>query len=122
MRSKHSWSLIKHKRLSIPMRTSTILIVDDQPTNLRILSKALEHADYTVRAANNGEAAIMSATHAPPDLILLDVMMPGLDGFETCRRLKANPITREVPIIFITALTETIDEMQGLMSGAVDYI
>ncbi len=102
--------------------TTTILIVDDQPTNVRVLFDALEQASYIVRAVNSGEAAIASVRHSCPDLILLDVMMPGLDGFETCRRLKADPRTKDVPIIFVTALAESIDEVEGLAIGAVDYI
>lgn len=102
--------------------TTTILIVDDQPTNVRVLFDALEQASYIVRAVNSGEAAITSVRHTCPDLILLDVMMPGLDGFETCRRLKADPQTKDVPVIFVTALTESIDEVEGLAIGAVDYI
>jgi signal transduction histidine kinase len=101
---------------------TTILIVDDQPTNLGVLYDALARADYTVRVVNSGEAALASARRAMPQLILLDAMMPGLDGFETCRRLKADPTTSEAPVIFMTALTDPMDEVTGLQLGAVDYI
>jgi len=101
---------------------TTILVVDDQPTNLAVLYDALARADYTVRVVNSGEAAIASARRAVPQLILLDAMMPGLDGFETCRCLKADPTTSEVPVIFMTALTDPLDEVTGLELGAVDYI
>lgn len=101
---------------------TTILIVDDQPTNLAVLYDALARADYTVRVVNSGEAAIASARRAVPQLILLDAMMPGLDGFETCRRLKADPTTSAAPVIFMTALADPLDEVTGLQLGAVDYI
>lgn len=100
----------------------TILIVDDQPVNLGVLYDALQSAGYSVRVANSGEAALESVRRAPPDMIVLDVLMPGLDGFETCRRLKASPAMRDVPVIFMTALTEPMDEIAGLQLGAVDYI
>lgn len=102
--------------------TSVILIVDDTPTNLEVLSEALTEAGFEVAVAINGESAIKQVEYDPPMLILLDVMMPGIDGFETCRRLKANPKTKDIPIIFMTALTETTDKVKGLSLGAVDYI
>jgi two-component system sensor histidine kinase/response regulator len=100
----------------------SILIADDQPTNIGVLYDALEGSGYSVRIANNGEAALESARRAPPDLIVLDVMMPVLDGFETCRRLKSDPATRETPVIFMTARSSPTDEVLGLRLGAVDYI
>ena len=100
----------------------SILIADDQPANLGVLYAALEGSGYTVRVANSGDMALESVRRAPPDLIVLDVMMPGLDGFETCRRLKADPATRDVPVIFMTARAESVDEVLGLELGAVDYI
>lgn len=101
---------------------ASILVVDDHAANLGLLFHALEQAGYTVRVVNSGELALASARRAPPDLILLDVMMPALDGFETCRRLKADPITRDVPVLFLTARSEPADELTGLQLGAVDYI
>lgn len=99
-----------------------ILIVDDMPTNLEVLLDLLESAGFKVVVAEDGERAIALAKYAPPDLILLDILMPGIDGFETCRRLKANPATQEIPIIFLTAVTDNVDKVKGLHLGAVDYI
>ncbi|NMG58868.1 response regulator [Geitlerinema sp. P-1104] len=99
-----------------------ILVVDDTPTNLAVLSEALSTAHYQVAVALDGETALEQVSYKPPHLILLDVMMPGIDGFETCRRLKANPDTADIPIIFTTALSDTVDKVKGLNLGAVDYI
>ncbi|AFY47833.1 PAS domain S-box [Nostoc sp. PCC 7524] len=99
-----------------------ILIVDDTPTNLEMLFDFLANAGYTVLVAEDGESAIARAEYAPPDLILLDILMPGIDGFETCRRLKSQELTKEIPVIFMTALSETVDKVKGLNIGAVDYI
>ncbi|MGI0488246.1 response regulator [Pantanalinema rosaneae CENA516] len=104
------------------LSASVILLVDDNPTNLNILVAALRDSGYKLRVAQDGESAIAQILYAQPDLILLDVMMPGIDGFETCRRLKANPTTQAIPVIFMTALTETFDKVQGFQVGAVDYI
>ena len=99
-----------------------ILIVDDTPNNLKVLSQALTDAGYTVAVAKSGETAIKQIEYKPPALILLDVLMPEIDGFETCDRLKSNPATKDIPIIFMTALTDTVDKVKGLSLGAVDYI
>ncbi|GAX45187.1 multi-sensor hybrid histidine kinase [Tolypothrix sp. NIES-4075] len=99
-----------------------ILIVDDTPTNLEILFDFLADARFTVLVAEDGESAIARAEYAPPDLILLDILMPGIDGFETCRRLKDNQLTKDIPVIFMTALSDTVDKVKGLNLGAVDYI
>ncbi|MGE5655185.1 MAG: sensor histidine kinase [Actinomycetota bacterium] len=99
-----------------------ILLVDDNSTNLSVLSQALKVAGYKVRVAINGEEAIAQVERTPPELILLDVQMPGIDGFETCRRLQANPATQGIPIIFMTALADTESKVKGLSLGAVDYI
>ncbi|MEM1395713.1 MAG: response regulator, partial [Cyanobacteria bacterium P01_H01_bin.150] len=99
-----------------------ILLVDDNPTNLKVLFEAIGGYGWKALMATDGESAIEQAEYAKPDLILLDVMMPGIDGFETCRRLKANPTTENIPIIFMTALSETTDKVRGLEIGAVDYI
>jgi putative two-component system response regulator len=99
-----------------------VLIVDDTPDNIRILMEALRK-DYAIQAATDGEKALNIANSAtPPDVILLDVMMPGMDGYEVCDRLKKGPKTEKIPVIFITALTEVKDEAKGLALGAVDYI
>jgi putative two-component system response regulator len=100
----------------------TVLVVDDTPDNLSLMSGLLKDL-YKVKIANNGERALkIAATGTPPDIILLDIMMPVMDGYETCRRLKADPATRDIPVIFLTARTEVEDEMRGFELGAVDYI
>ncbi len=101
--------------------SSKILIVDDSPANIDILFDALSD-DYDLRVANNGEIALESVAKELPDLILLDILMPGINGFEVCRNLKSNEKTCSIPIIFITALSETQDEAKGLALGAVDFI
>ncbi len=104
------------------MNQKVILIVDDIPTNIEVLMEVLNEAAFEVLVALDGHGAIEQAHYAKPDIILLDVMMPGIDGFETCRRLKAHETTREIPVIFMTALSETVDKVQGFRLGAVDYI
>ncbi|MCF8167559.1 MAG: response regulator [Rhodoferax sp.] len=100
----------------------TVLIVDDQPENLSVLGELLE-SDYTVRVAASGRRAIKAAASLPyPDLILLDVMMPEIDGHEVLRQLRANPITEAIPVVFVTAMDESHDEELGFKLGAVDYI
>ncbi|MEG4120999.1 response regulator [Microcoleus sp. N9_B4] len=102
--------------------TGLILIVDDIPTNLDVISEALSNAGYKVAIATSGERALQQVERRPPDLILLDVMMPGIDGFETCQRLKANVKTCDIPIIFMTALADVDNKVKGLKLGAVDYV
>jgi putative two-component system response regulator len=99
----------------------TVLVVDDTPANLSLLSNLLKE-QYRIKVANNGIKALELAAAAPPDLVLLDIMMPEMDGYEVCRRLKANEATRLVPVIFLTAKTETEDEELGFSVGAVDFI
>ena len=99
-----------------------ILLVDDNPTNLQVLFQTLEGRGYNLLVAKDGETAISIAIKALPELILLDIMMPGIDGYEVCRRLKNDPTTKEIPIIFLSALGETKDKVRGLDLGAVDYI
>jgi putative two-component system response regulator len=100
----------------------TILVVDDTPDNLTLVSNLLK-SDYRVRVAINGEKALKIAfSDTPPDLILLDVMMPGMDGYEVCQHLRSNPKTAHIPIIFLTAKSEVEDERKGLSLGASDYI
>ncbi|MBW4424843.1 MAG: response regulator [Nostoc desertorum CM1-VF14] len=103
-------------------RSSVILIVDDTPINLEVLYDFLGKAGFTVLIAEDGESAIARAEYAPPDLILLDILMPGMDGFETCRLLKKSGLTQDIPIIFMTALSETVDKVKGFELGAVDYL
>ena len=99
----------------------TILVVDDAPDNLSLMNGLLK-GDYKVKVANSGERALKVVAETPPDLILLDIMMPGMDGHEVCRRLKDDPASRDIPVIFLTAKTEIEDEKRGLELGAVDYI
>jgi putative two-component system response regulator len=101
---------------------ATVLVVDDTPDNLSLMSGLLKD-DYKVKVANGGEKALKIAqSDNPPDLILLDIMMPGMDGYEVCQHLKSNPATRDIPVIFLTAKAEVEDEKKGLELGAVDYI
>ena len=100
----------------------TILIVDDNSTNLRVLVDYLRGCGYKTLVATSGERALTQLERNTPDLILLDVMMPGLDGFETCLRLKANPQTADIPVIFMTALSDTEHKVKGFTVGAVDYV
>ncbi|PZV07255.1 MAG: hybrid sensor histidine kinase/response regulator [Leptolyngbya sp.] len=99
-----------------------ILVVDDTRANLEVVAEVLGDAGFEVAIATDGERAIKQATISQPDLILLDVMMPGIDGFETCRRLKAAPVTCDIPVIFMTALSDTTDKVRGFNLGAVDYV
>jgi putative two-component system response regulator len=104
------------------MHPQTILIVDDNPENLMLLGEVLSGL-YKVRTANSGSRALKLAQQAPlPDLILLDVMMPQMSGYEVLERLRAEPVTRDIPVIFITAMNSEDDEQRGLVMGAVDYI
>jgi CheY-like chemotaxis protein len=101
---------------------SRILVVDDEGFNIDVLIGMLS-SDYRMMAAKSGRQAIKAARSAsPPDLILLDVMMPKMDGYEVCRRLKADAATRDIPVIFVTAMGEVTDETTGLEAGAVDYL
>lgn len=102
--------------------SDVVLIVDDVPDNLAVLHDALDESGYTVLLATNGEAALQRAAQALPDIILLDAMMPGMDGFEVARRLKAAPATAPIPIVFMTGLTETEYLVAALDVGGVDYV
>lgn len=102
--------------------TARILVVDDIRTNIKVLEAKLTSEYYEVIAASNGPEALEAAVNQKPDLILLDVMMPGMDGFEVCRRLKANPDTAHVPVIMVTALGDPEDRVQGLSAGADDFL
>jgi signal transduction histidine kinase len=105
-----------------PKAVATILIVDDMPANLEVVTNHLEREGYRAVVALSGEEGIERAEFVLPDLILLDVTMPGLDGFETCRRLKAGELTAQIPVIFMTALADTADKLAGFAAGAVDYV
>ena len=102
--------------------SDVVLIVDDVPDNLSVLHDALDESVYTVLLATSGEAALARAAQALPDIVLLDAMMPGMDGFEVARRLKAAPLTAHIPIIFMTGLTETEYLVAALDAGGVDYV
>jgi DNA-binding NtrC family response regulator len=101
---------------------ATVLVVDDQPLNVDLLEQELAAAGYRTVAASTGEDAIARAAEHAPELILLDVMMPGIDGYETCRRLKASEATRSIPVIFLTAVKETFEKVRAFELGAVDYV
>ncbi|WP_285163284.1 response regulator [Shewanella goraebulensis] len=103
------------------MEKATVLIVDDTPENIDILVGILG-ADYKIKVAIDGPKALALAQKSSPDLILLDVMMPGMNGYEVCQKLKSEPLTCHIPVIFVTALADTEDETQGFALGAVDYI
>ena len=107
---------------SAPDSAEVVLIVDDAPDNLAVLHDALDESGYTVLVATGGETALAQAAQARPDVILLDAVMPGLDGFEVARRLKADPATASIPIIFMTGLTETEHVLQAFGAGVVDYV
>ncbi|UUY10342.1 response regulator [Pseudomonas sp. J452] len=99
-----------------------ILIVDDTPDNLALLSDALDEVGYMVLVALDGLSALSRIQRRRPDLILLDAMMPGLDGFETCQRIKADPATADIPVLFMTALTDSEHVVKGFAAGGIDYV
>ena len=102
-------------------KANSVLLVDDEPVNIKILSDVLKD-DYNVMFATSGEEGIGLALQLRPDLILLDVMMPDMDGYEVCARLQGDPRTAAIPVIFVTALGSTEEEVRGLETGALDYI
>lgn len=104
------------------LEAQTIMIVDDNPTNLEVLSEALTNVGFRVVIAVDGQSALDQIKYRPPELILLDVMMPGINGYETCHQLKSDPSTRDIPVLFMTALSDADNTAQGLSLGAVDYI
>lgn len=105
--------------MTVPI--ARILIIDDTPANLLVLCSVLD-SEFELQFATSGPVGIALALKHPPDLILLDIMMPEMDGFEVCRRLKFNPVLKDIPVVFISALSEIESEYQGLTLGAVDYI
>jgi signal transduction histidine kinase len=108
--------------MSLPSQNDTIMVVDDTPANLRLLEKMLLEHGYRVRCFPKGAMALKSAVDDPPDLIFLDINMPEMNGYEVCEQLKANARTRKIPVIFISALTETLDKVRAFGAGGVDYI
>jgi two-component sensor histidine kinase/DNA-binding LytR/AlgR family response regulator len=104
------------------LRDHNILIVDDNPTNLAVIVDYLEDSGLTILVSQDGESSLKRAKYAKPSIILLDVLMPGIDGYETCRHLKNDPETKDIPIIFMTALSSTEDKIKGFEVGAVDYV
>ena len=113
---------IEGKMTDTQEANGVILIVDDSKANLELLSDYLRRAGFKTMEAINGEYALKKVEYKAPDLILLDVLMPGIDGFETCKRLKASPFAHNIPVIFMSALSDTIDKVKGFSLGAVDYI
>lgn len=106
---------------SRPLSDCRVLLVDDTKANIDVLVETLRE-DYKLSIATDGERALRSVEKSPPDIILLDIMMPGIDGYEVCRRLKVSPQTREIPIIFLSALNEVKDKTTGFEVGAADYV
>ena len=101
---------------------ASVLVIEDNPATLSLLFHLLDQAGFEVLISKDGESALTSAEEAQPDIILLDVLMSGINGFETCQRLKASEKTKDIPVIFMTALTKTVDKIRGFKLGAVDYI
>jgi PAS domain S-box-containing protein len=127
LRREAAFSSLSARRLRIMLNEqaenkSTVLIVDDSLTNLAVFSQYLHRLNCDVLVAINGVDALAQLEEHKPDIILLDVIMPGIDGFETCRRLKKNPLTKDIPVIFMTTLADTVDKVKGLNLGAVDYV
>jgi len=108
--------------IDIEFDENTILVVDDNPTNLGVIVDYLEDQEFEIITARDGEEGLEKAAYARPDIILLDIMMPGIDGFETCRLLKESELTNTIPVIFMTALASEEDKVRGFEMGAVDYI
>lgn len=108
--------------MGVPVDGASILVVDDTIENLRLLCSILEERGHEARPASSGRLALEAATSYPPDAILLDINMPGMDGYEVCRRLKQDEALRDVPVIFLTAMTETADKVKGFALGGADYV
>lgn len=104
------------------MSQKTILVVDDEPTNIDVIKNVLQD-NYKIKAAIKGEKALSVAAKTPvPDLILLDIMMPEMDGYQVCRQLKSNPVTRSIPVIFLSAKVTADEQRQGMETGAIAYL
>jgi PleD family two-component response regulator len=104
------------------MTPGDVFIVDDTPANLDLLAAILRDAGYSVRVANNGRRALRVVGAHPPDLVILDIKMPEIDGYEVCRRLKTDPATSAIPVIFISALDDAFDKARAFGAGGVDYV
>lgn len=115
-------SLSSSNGSSLQYQDYSILLVDDTPNNLDVLIEFLEEYGFNLRVALSGESALQRIRYDAPDIVLLDVLLPGIDGFETCRQLKADPATRDIPIIFMTSLASAEDKVRGFEVGAVDYV
>jgi DNA-binding response OmpR family regulator len=122
LRASIDWQINGRRAVSPDEHVERLLLVDDNPTNLQVLFEALQAEGYELLVAQSGDEAITTAQRARPDLILLDINMPGIDGYETCRRLKADEATRDTVIIFLSARGDVDDKVRGLELGAVDYI
>ena len=120
--ARHKSAPVAHVRLSQCFPRPLILIVDDTPANISVLVDLLSAHNFAVSVAEDGESALEQVAYVQPDLILLDVLMPKVDGFATCSRLKQQPLTSEIPVIFMTGLIDTVSKVKGFELGAVDYI
>lgn len=108
--------------MGIQTTQASILIIDDTRDNLRLLTQILTQRGYKVHAVSSGEQGLVAAAAASPDLILLDIMMPGIDGYTVCEQLKAKPETAKIPVIFMSALNEPLDKVKAFTAGGVDYL
>ena len=102
--------------------SDTVFVVDDHPDNVALLAQLLRNAGYLVRVANSGRRALAAVASQPPELILLDINMPELSGYEVCAQLKANPATRDIPVMFLSALDDVRDKIDAFKAGGVDYV
>ncbi|HEY8189324.1 MAG TPA: response regulator, partial [Micavibrio sp.] len=102
--------------------SARVLVVDDILPNVKLLEAKLSSEYYDVLTATSGEEALLKVQNDSPDIVLLDVMMPGMDGFEVCRRIKANPLVAHIPVVMVTALTDSSDKVRGLQAGADDFL
>ena len=108
--------------VTIGQKPASILIVDDMAANLQVLTGMLDDRGYLTRPVTSGKMALLAAQNDPPDLVLLDITMPGMDGYEVCARMKANEKLKDIPVIFISALHETLDKVKGFGVGGLDYV
>jgi len=111
-----------NRDVTIGQKPASILIVDDVAANLQVLTGMLDDRGYLTRPVTSGKMALLAAQNDPPDLVLLDITMPGMDGYEVCARMKANEKLKDIPVIFISALNETLDKVKGFSVGGLDYV
>ncbi|MEQ8677829.1 MAG: response regulator [Aggregatilineales bacterium] len=116
------YPLIDSNHSHLPIKSSTVLIVDDMPDNLMLLTEILRESGHRLHTCNSGKSAVIMVEDITPDLILLDVNMPEMDGYEVCRHLKNSPDLADVPIIFLSAMDSTLDKVKAFRTGGVDYI